>query len=195
MRPSSPATSSARSAVPSGLPSSTTSTSACRQRRAGAAQDVVDVLALVEGREHHEHAHRRSRLPAAWPPRSSQSYHRPVTAAPEPPVAPEPAATPEPDTELDPPMLPSRGAYLLAFAGGRRRRRARCRHRLRHHRRDAPTGCRDLRRRGGRRRRSARPASASSRCWCCGRWPSGSASPRPAAAGQAAKLRRRNASV
>jgi hypothetical protein len=39
------------------------------------------------------------------------SYHRPVTASPEPPVAS--GSGPEPD--VDPPMLPSRRAYVLAF--------------------------------------------------------------------------------
>ncbi|MFI5045866.1 MAG: hypothetical protein ACHQIG_02285 [Acidimicrobiia bacterium] len=39
-----------------------------------------------------------------------------MTGTPEPPAAPEPGPAPELAVELDPPMLPSRGAYLLAFA-------------------------------------------------------------------------------
>ena len=45
-------------AVPSGLPSSMTSTSASGSAAAGASQHVVDVLDLVVRRQHHEDAHR-----------------------------------------------------------------------------------------------------------------------------------------
>jgi hypothetical protein len=39
-----------------------------------------------------------------------------VAAEPEPPVAADRSTGEDPAAELDPPMLPSRGAFLLAFA-------------------------------------------------------------------------------